>query len=267
MNIILGNGISSYIIAACLNFFDKEFVMLRTSNVSHMPSIMLLKYKTKKQLKMYFKLFGIKYNKKNIAEYCKEIKVGYLYNGKIRDKMTSEMKRSYLKKQNRKNSSTAVSDNIQTFDAILLHKVFDKLRCDYQRNVVYRQNIDINELAKSYNIFDTTKTIDLNGEEFDEYLIKECPIDLGEYDYVYDCDEYSTVKRYSKGMTEHIREPNEQHIHITNYYGNPRVFDEYDLICNTHHLHIGRYATQSQTKQEDIIKYMFELLKGETHEF
>lgn len=251
MNVIVGNGISAYIIAACLNYQHKDFT-IRSNRKMMMPSIMLLKYQNTAQLKFYFDIFNIEYNEENIAKYCKKIKVGYLYKDKIYDSLNDEMKQSYLIKQNRNNTSSALSDNTQNFNAILLHKIAEKLQQDYSKYVQF----DEIEL-KNNTIFDTNKSITFNEDYFDEYIVNECDIDLLDYDYIYDCNLNSPIKRYSMNCTEYITKPEKQHFHIINYYNSPKIYDVYDVKNNTRHVYISRNATQTQVKQEDIIKYMF----------
>ena len=77
-NVILGDGITCYIIAACLDYDGKKFKIYGNGNYKP-PSILLLKYKTKEELKHYFYIFGIEYNDENIKEYTKRINIGYTY--------------------------------------------------------------------------------------------------------------------------------------------------------------------------------------------
>ena len=64
-NIILGDGITGYIIAACLNYNNETFKIYGDGNYKA-PSILLLKCKTYNDIFDYFNIFEIPFNAKNI---------------------------------------------------------------------------------------------------------------------------------------------------------------------------------------------------------
>lgn len=255
-NAILGNGISAYVIAACLDYFDQPFTIFCRSLNSHIPPILLLKYSDEHELRNYAKIFDIS----NIEAYTTRVKVGYLYKGVIYDKATEEMSNSYLRKQLRDKTKSALSDSLSSFNAIRLDKIFEKLKTKYQHKVkVFDFNETfIDEINSLCVVYDTMFPIKSERPAFFEYLKNECKLDLLDYDYVYDCDEDSDVKRYSRNCTEYIREPEPEYVEILNYYDPTSVYINPLRNC----IKIGRYATKTQTKQEDIINYMINTFGG-----
>ena len=100
-DIILGTGISGFIIAACLDKLNKDFTIVGNLN-DKSPSILYLKYNNKKDLALYFDIFNIEYNDSNIKEFTKKVRVGYLWtDGIIHESATDVMIESYYNKQHR----------------------------------------------------------------------------------------------------------------------------------------------------------------------
>lgn len=254
-HIIIGDGLSAYVVAACLDYRNEEFVIYNSGKLTTLPPILLLKYKNTEELKRYFKIFKIDYTNHNVSKYTKKINVGYSYRGVIYNTITDEMRTEYLAKQNRTGVNSSMSDNLNSFNAILLDKVFEKLKSYYSADSISNMTF-----AKDCKVYDT---INLTNNcagliEYNEYLVASNN-DLLEFDYVYDCNLDSPIKRYTKYYTEYIKQPidNFNHfIRITNYYGSPKVYTAYDIENKVEFVYIGRRATKTQTKQEDIIAYM-----------
>lgn len=241
MNIILGNGVSSYVIAACLSYLNKEFVIYGNPNKTYFaPDILFLKVE-KDEIDYYLSILGSK-DKTNI----KNIKVGYWYDNELHSTITNDAKKNYFAKQNRKECSTSMSDGKSEFLAIDLKSIVVDLIKRYKVN-------DINDYK--YNskdiIYDTINyygiTID-NPNSF-EFISKNDYFDVKDYDYVYDCTN-SLIKRYTKNYIEYLEAPQKEYKAITNYYISPKIYKHNNITL------LGRNTTKTQMKQKDVIDYL-----------
>lgn len=248
MNIILGNGISAYVIAACLAYKKEDFkIYADITRKCNIPNILYLSCKNYLEAKFYLSIFDIT---ENIDDYIKEIKVGYYYNNCIHENITEEAKLNYLAKQNRANTSSCLSNAANKYLAIDLTKILSKLISKYNIS-------DINDykLSSKDIIYDTININNLIlGKESKEYLVKNDIFNIQKYDYVYDCSD-SDIKRYTKEFIEYIKKPNVECITINNYYDSPKIYKYKNIIL------LGRYSTKTQMKQKDIIDYII-LKKG-----
>ena len=265
-DIILGTGISGFIIAACLDKLNKDFIIVGNLN-DKSPSILYLKYNNKKDLARYFDIFNIEYNDNNIKEFTKKVRIGYLWtDGIIHESATDAMIECYYHKQNRVCTKSGMSDGISTFNAIDLHKVYTMLKDRYSSKVTntYIDTGVLNDLISKYNPTTIYNTIFLticnyNGS-FTEYIKKETGMPTG-FDYVYDCRPNSIVKRYTETESELIAYDGSNVIKVNNYYESPKIYSTYDVKRNINWIDISRKATKTQLKQEDIIKYMLGNIK------
>ena len=111
-NIILGDGITGYVIAACLNYNNKDFIIYGDGNYNA-PAILVLKYKNYDERDFYLHLFEIEITPENIGKYTRRIKVGYTVdNTTIVDTPTQEMISDYYAKQNRIKTNSSISDSV-----------------------------------------------------------------------------------------------------------------------------------------------------------
>lgn len=260
-DIILGTGISGFIIAACLDKLNKDFIIAGNLN-DKSPSILYLKYRNKKELISYFNIFNIEYNDNNIKAFTKKVRIGYLWtDGIIHECATDVMIESYYNKQNRACTKSGMSDGINTFNAIDLHKVYMLLKDRYSSKVTntYIDTKVVNDLINKYDpttIYNTIFPTTCNyNSSFTEYIRKESSMPNG-FDYVYDCRPNSIVKRYTETESELIAYDGSDVIKVTNYYYLPKIYSTYDAKRNVNWIDISRKATKTQLKQEDIIKYI-----------
>ena len=256
-NIILGDGITGYVIAACLNYNNEKFQIYGDGKYSP-PAILLLKYKNQAELLEYFNIFEIPYTIENIDKYTKGIRVGYTNDFKtILDKPTPEMKRNYLEKQNREATPSAMSDDLTTFYGIDLKLVYEHLKKKYKKYVI---NCDIKkekfEGLVGCTVYNTIFPTRFNNNEPSiEYILVD-KTDLEGYNYIYDCNKNSRIKRMTPECVEYISNPGHYDFTIKNYYDAPRIYTITDPKTQSTWVDIGRTATHTQTKQEDIIKYI-----------
>lgn len=255
-NVILGSGVSAYIIAACLDYCNQDFEIVSHVKDLRMPPIMLLKC-NKSDLELYKQIFCLP----NISDFLTHIKIGYLFDGIIYDTMSDKMKTSYLAKQGRKQTSSSISDSLSSFYALRLDKIVSILQQRYSSRLKVCEFTEQDYMSdKSVIVYDTMFPIDSDAEQHFEYIVLNCNIDLSGYDYVYDCNVESNVKRYSENCTEYIVEPNCENIKLANYYNEVKVYE----FCDGRYVKLGRRATRTQMKQEDIIRYMLKRLnKGD----
>lgn len=260
-DIILGTGISGFIIAACLDKLNKDFTIVGNLN-DKSSSILYLKYNNEKELKLYFDIFNIEYNDNNIKEFTKKVRVGYLWtDGIIYESATDVMIEGYYHKQHRDCTKSGMSDGINTFNAINLHKIYILLKDRYLSKVI-NTHVDtniLNSLIHKYNpttVYNTIfKTICNCNNGSTEYVRKELSMPNG-FDYVYDCRPNSIIKRYTETEVELIVYDGSNVIKVNNYYESPKIYSTYDVKRNTTWIDISRKATKTQLKQEDIIKYI-----------
>lgn len=247
---LIGNSVTSYVIAATLDYLHYDFNIMLNDRPLQVPPILLLKYEGDEELHTLFKIFKLEPSITNIEKYTKRIKVGYLYDGKIHSELTDSAKTTYLKKQKRTNSASNVSNSINSYSAILLNKIVPFLQDRYSHTLV---NEIPSENAIIYNAMYNEK---YSKNVYFEYITKE-KIDLLDYDYVYDCDEHSKIKRYTQHFIEYIEKPTHiESFKIKNYYNEPTIYTTYNVLNNVTTTDISRLATQSQLKQEDVIKYI-----------
>ena len=256
-NIILGDGITGYIIAACLNHNNETFKIYGNGKYSP-PDILLLKYKNQYELLTYFDIFEIPYSAKNIDKYTKSIRVGYTNDFKtILDKPTPEMKINYLEKQNREATHSAMSDDLATFYGIDLKLVYEHLKKKYKKYFIYD---DIKkEKFKSLvgcTVYNTIFPTEFNNNEPSIEYISVNKTNLKGYNYIYDCNKNSRIKRMTQEHVEYISNPGHYDFTIKNYYGAPRIYTITDPKTKSTWIDISRNATKTQLKQEDIINYL-----------
>ena len=257
-NVILGDGITGYVIAACLNYNNETFKIYGNDSYKP-PSILLLRCKNKGEIRHYFHIFEIEYNDKNIKRFVKEINVGYTndFLKIIVDKPTEEMIDNYLEKQHREKTKSAMSDLKSKFLAINLYEVYFHLRDKYKKRHVKVNNVrNIMHAIKATTIYNTIFETSLNDyQPTYEYIVFE-ENEIGKYDYVYDCNKKSDIKRYTSKTIEFIKEPIEDCVTIENYYNEPRIYTINKPKSQTSWVDISRSATKTQLKQEDIINFL-----------
>lgn len=256
-NIILGDGITGYIIAACLNYNNEKFEIIGDGNYTP-PSILVLKYKTTEELTEYFNIFEIEMNEKNIAYYTKAIKVGYTLDFKtIYDKPTEEMKKAYLEKQHRAYTSSAMSDDLNMFMAIDLKKVYEHLKKKYEKYTTYKTiKKEDYENLKDCTIYNTIFATICNDYKPEVEYIFLTETNLDDYDYIYDCNRNSRIKRMTSEYVEYISNPGYYDFEIKNFYNEPRIYTITKPKDNFTWIDAGRNVTHTQVKQEDIIKFI-----------
>lgn len=250
-NYIIGNSVTSYIIAATLDYLTLEFSIVLNDRPLTIPPLLLLKYESEQELVELFEIFKLELSLENRQKYTKRINVGYLYEGKLHSKLTDKAKLVYLTKQKRLNSNSNMSDSLNSFNAILLHKIVPILQNRYASKVVEKTE------DKNSILFNSLYNENHSKNVYLEYITKEKLIDLLEFDYVYDCEETSNIKRYTTQFVEYFSKPT--HINsfeIKNYYDEATIYTAYNVVRNQTTIDIGRLATQSQLKQEDVIRFI-----------
>jgi len=243
-NAIIGNGISTYIIAACLEYRNESFVIFSNNQEIKLPSIMHLQYDNNEELELYKKIFHID----NIKDFIIHVKVGYRYHSDIYKNPTWRMLCDYLSKQNRKKESSSMNSLNSDYHCLDLVKICKLLIERYKNKVIlFDKEINVNDYTQVYDTMGLLYNIEKH--EFKYYLVYESN-DIKNYSYVYDCNN-NTIKRYTKTTTEYIKKPKDKNsIELTNYY------DEFCVYRINNICLIGRYATGTQTKQKDIIDYL-----------
>lgn len=256
-NIILGDGITGYIIAACLNYNNEEFEIYGDGKYIP-PSVLLLKCRSQYEIMEYFHIFEIEHNAENLKKYVKTIKVGYTSDFKtIVDKPTPEMRVSYLFKQGRERVASAMSDNLTSFVAINLKLVYEHLKEKYKKHVITKTiNIDDFKNKNNCTIYNTIFPTELNDFEPSIEYIRVDKTDTKGYDYIYDCNKNSRIKRMTSEYIEYISNPGYYDFEIKNFYNEPRIYTTTYPKRQCTWIDIGRNATKTQIKQEDIIKFM-----------
>ena len=258
MNAILGDGITGYIIGACLDYNNEDFRIYGNDSYKP-PSILLLKYNDNEELRQYFYIFGIDYNKANLKKYCTKIKVGYTtdFCKTIVDKPTEDMIKNYLEKQHREPTKSAMSDLNSSYDAIDLKEVYYHLKKHYYNKYIKIDNIkEALSYLRADNIYNTIFETTLNDNKpYTEYVALE-ENNILDYNYVYDCNPKSTIKRYTKNTSEYISEPIEYSFETNNFYNEPTIYTITKPKSGVTWYDISRRSTKTQLKQEDIINYM-----------
>lgn len=258
---IIGDGISGLIIASCLRHKKIKNIDIIGDGKYKAPSILLLKYKNKAQLKKYFEIFKIDMTEENINTYTKKIKVGFMNDEKVLDAPTPEMLEIYYKKQHRKQTDSSMSDGLSSFNAILLDKVYDKLREDFAKDIIYDNvtytTIEMLKQQPNCIIYNTIVPTEANINFAKKEHVEIASTSLGKYDYIYDCRKKSSIKRISNNCIEHVKRPLLLNsFKIKNYYQSPMIYTARDVKLNSTWIDISRKATKTQLKQEDIIDFI-----------
>ena len=114
----------------------------------------------------------------------------------------------------------------------------------------------VDNFKSNVNIYNTIFPTRLNNYEPSIEYICASNTDLKGYDYVYDCNMLSKVKRYTTNYEEHISDEEHYDFKIKNYYESPQIYMTFDPKSNIKWFDISRNATKTQLKQEDIINYL-----------
>lgn len=268
--IILGDGISAYIIATCLETRGIYFTIYGNGKYKA-PNILLLEYDNNYLKNRYFNIFNI-YDD-DIEKYIKHVKIGYMKDyDEIINSPDETMLSNYYRKQTRVASAASMSNGKTSFDAIDLKKIYYKLKDKYSKYFIEKEiTTDFVEELKSQKhtiIYNTIIPTDKNNNECsieyirptNNWIINEFL--SSEYDYIYDCRLNTRIKRYTKETVEYRMKPAESVkplIEIKNYYFPPKIYKESNMKNNSFWYDISRNATKTQLKQEDIIKYVLEL--------
>lgn len=259
-NVILGDGITGYIIASCLNYNNEDFVIYGDGNYRP-PAILLLKYKNDEERDKFFHIFEIPINDENISKYTVGVKVGFTNDHclSILDKPTDIMIDNYLAKQERTRTSSSMSNADTSFLAIDLKRVYTLLKDKY-KNKFIEDDISIDNIKSKYNknvtIYNTIfKTEANNFEPSIEYICTDHNDTKG-FHYIYDCNKNSRIKRITPMTTEYFSSPGYYDFIIKNYYEEPRIYSTCNIKSNVTWIDISRNATKTQLKQEDIINYL-----------
>lgn len=240
MNIILGNGISSYTAAACLEYKNEQFKIYANDYNVKIPEILFLRCENYEEIDKYLSIFNIK-EKQN--EFVQKIKVGYFYDDRIHEYLTENAKKEYFKKQNRSQTKSSLSDGKNEYMAINLSKVLTILKNRY--SICDIRDYKINDDDFVYDTINVLK-LPIKFENYGkEYVTKNNFFDVKQYDYVYDCSK-SKIKRYTSSTVEYLSKEKDS-IEIINYYDSPTFYKNGNVLL------ISRYATKSQIKQKDII--------------
>ena len=258
---IIGDGLSGLIIASCLRHKKIKNIDIIGNGEYKAPSVILLKYKSKAQLRKYFEIFKIEMTEENINTYTKKIKVGFMNDEKVLDAPTPEMLEVYYKKQRRKKTDSAMSDGLSSFNAILLDKVYDKLKDDFAKDIIYDtityNTIDALKQEPNSVVYNTVIPTEANINFAKKEYIEIANTSLGKYDYIYDCRKKSSIKRISNNCIEHIKHPLLiSASKIKNYYQSPTIYTAHNVKLNSTWIDISRRATKTQLKQEDIIDFI-----------
>lgn len=254
--IILGDGMSGMIIAACLDYLGYDFIIYGKGEYKSPPIMVLECDAISKQ--RYANIFGID----DINSYICQITIGYLFKDKIYNSPNETMLYNYYLKQSRVKSGSSMSNSKTKFTAIDLNKVYNKLYKKY-KNKIITDSIPVYELEHDYKhtivyntIFDTNAN---NYKPSFEYIEKTSYNTLG-YSYIYDCNIESNIKRITPVSKEYLSNDKLNHnlIEIKNYYNEPAIYKTYNPKKDFTWIDISRNATHTQLKQEDIIKYILE---------
>lgn len=247
---ILGNGITAYILALLLNenkiYISENDLKIKKSKDIGLSNVISIKLNDLSEEENKF----LK-NKINYDDCIVHKKAGYKYNGKIYNLATTEMIHDYLTKQKR---DIIFDFKFETeFDAIDIVSLISK----------YKDNIEVisdKNLPKENAIyFITNQQYERDSLDTSEFVVNTDNEMFG-YSYIYDCDLYSNVKRYSRNNNECINYI-ENAKEVKNYYEKPKVFSEYDFKKNLEKYWIGRFATKTRMEQIDVLKFCIKFIK------
>lgn len=169
---------------------------------------------------------------------------GFLYKNKIYDHASEEMSISYLKKQGRKYDKNTFQFE-SSYQAINLIKLINKIKLNI--DVLNEDRIPETDCIEIRTNIQVEKPND--SKEYIRYQFN----DLGEYNYIYDCNEDSNQKRICKNFVELIsKEENSKE--LPNYYSKPEMYISYDFRNNKYIIYLGRFATKTRIEQKEIIK-------------
>lgn len=135
----------------------------------------------------------------------------------IIDTPSSEMISNYYAKQKRMSTKSAMSDGKSSFNAILLDKVYFKLKNDYRKNIRYcnvdETFIDYLKEQENVKVYNTILPTECNNYKPEyEYIEITENIECYKYDYVYDCRLNSLSKRLCSNCTEYISKPEDKKV-------------------------------------------------------
>lgn len=259
-NIILGNGLSGLIIASILDYNNQTFKIYASGKYTP-QNIALLKYDSNEELQLLSKILKIE----DLHKYTKHIKIGYKFGEEIFDKAQPNMITNYLVKQNRTPSTSSMSDGANEYDAILLNDIYEILYTRYADKIVdmlvSKTVVDELLTKQNLNIYNTILQTECNDNECTfEFVVNENNNMYG-FDYIYDCNINSTIKRYTASTIEYFSDYNVyRYKTIKNYYKEPKVYKTCYLKNNINWYDISRNATKTQLKQKDIIYYLIKEL-------
>ena len=266
-NVIIGDGIAGYTIAACLDYLGEDFTIYGNGKYKA-PEILLLKTNldtlddtSDEKANKYFEIFGIE----NKREFLKEINIGYMTaDNHITNYPTKGALKDYYEKQGRKKSKSSMSDGKQSFIGIELKKVYpilvDKYKDKFIKFEITRDTLEELSSKGNINIFNTIfeSSFSTSQPTF-EYIVKE-ENNIGNNDYVYDCRYYTGIKRFTKHYTEYFKAPlDKEYFTIKNYYDSPQISMWKGLEKDSVIFDISRNATKTQLKVEDIINFLIKM--------
>ena len=268
-NVIIGDGIAGYVIAACLNHLGEDFIIYGTGTYKA-PDILFLKtnyeldnngniLKNDSLGDMYAEIFDIPTAQRK--DFLKKVYIGFMsIDGRITYDPTKSILNDYYEKQGRKKSKSSMSDGRQTFVAYELKKIYPILVHKYQghfvKSEISRDTLEELKNKGNINIYNTIFETKFNDYKYtNEYIVQEENDIIA--DYIYDCRYYSPIKRFTKNYTEYFKIPvNKNYFTIKNYYHSPEIIKTEDHLLNWTQFDISRNATKTQLKIEDIIKYL-----------
>lgn len=265
-NVILGDGITGYVIAACLDYLGEDFTIYGNGKYKA-PEILLLKTNldnfsdtSDDVANRYFEIFNIK----DREEYLSQVNIGFMTaDSHTTFYPTKSALRDYYTKQGRKKSKSSMSDGKQSFIGIELKKVYpllvNKYKDKFVKTEITRDTLE--ELSSQGNINIYNTIFETNSNNFQptfEYVVKE--ENAMTATYIYDCRYYTDIKRFTPHYTEYFKAPiNKEYFTIKNYYESPQIYVSNNTKNNTIIYDISRNATKTQLKIEDIIKFLLKL--------
>lgn len=271
-NVILGDGLTAYVIGAYLKSIGQDFtvygnnkskqVVKKYLRTDYEYDITTKEYKFNKLGDKYFEIFDIE----NKEEYLVPIKVGYMTaDDYITYSPSKSAIKDYYNKQGRKKNKKLTRDEVQEYVAIDLNKLYDTLVKRFKDNHVVceltRDTLDDFYNKGNINIFNTIFDTQCNNfKSTIEYIVFEN--NRGIIDYVYDCRYYTKIKRMTEEYTEYIEAPQKKnYITINNYYEQPAIYSTFNPKNGSILYDISRNATKTHLKIEDIISYLLSTVK------